>query len=165
MTHLAFVGYPTLNKSDHQWIESFRARHDPQASRIAAHFTLVFPAPLAAGPVLAHASAVLEGARPIPFVVRRPEPVPDRIGGGSHVFLVPEEGRDEIVALHDHFLPHITAAGSAAFEECHRLAEELTREHLPVQGVIEGVHLIEVASDTVTTVRRFALERRAPPTD
>jgi 2'-5' RNA ligase len=180
VVNLAFVGYPMLNDSDHGWIESFRARHDPQASRIGAHFTLVFPAELATGPVVAHASAILRCARPISFVVRRAEPVPDPIAGGSHVFLVPDEGRDEIVALHDQlyggllrpflredvpFVPHITVSGSSEFEECQRLAEELNRTHFAVRGTIEHIDLIEITSRGVRSVVRFALEQRAPPND
>lgn len=178
MTKLAFVGYPTLSESDHRWIESFRARHDPQTAQIGAHFTLVFPTELAAEPVVNHASAVFQLTRSIPFVVRRAEPVADLVAGGNHVFLVPEEGRDEIVALHDRlyggllrpflredvpFLPHITVGGSAEFGQCQRLAEELNRAHFAVQGAIENIDLIEVTSEGVKPVMRFALEHGAPP--
>jgi 2'-5' RNA ligase len=180
VTNLAFVGYPTLDESDHRWIESFRARHDPQASRIGAHFTLVFPAELAAEPLVEHASAILRGTRSIPFVLRRVEPVPDPIAGGSHVFLIPEEGRAEIVALHDRlyggllrpflredvpFLPHITVGGSPELEQCQRLAEELSRARLAVPGAIDGIDLIEVTIEGVKPVMRFALERRGPSND
>jgi 2'-5' RNA ligase len=173
VTVLACVGYPTLEDSDHRWIESFRARHDPQASRIRAHFTLVFPVELAAEPVVEHLSVILKNARPIPFVLRRAEPVPDLIASGSPVFLVPEEGRDEIVALHDRlyggllrrflrkdlpFLPHITVGGSATFDPSQRLAAELNRETLAVPGVIEHVDLIEITNEGIKTVVKFALE-------
>ena len=40
---LAIVAYPSLDETDRQWIESFRATHDPQSPRIDVHFTLVFP--------------------------------------------------------------------------------------------------------------------------
>jgi 2'-5' RNA ligase len=177
LTKLALVGYPTLKQSDHRWIESFRARHDPQAAQLGAHFTLVFPAELATESVLKHASAVVQLSRPITFVARRAEAVADPVAGGTHVFLVPEEGRNEIVALHDRlyggllrpflredvaFLPHITVAGSAEFGVCQRLAEELNRTHFDLQGVIENVDLIEVTSEGVRPVTRFALEHGAP---
>jgi 2'-5' RNA ligase len=173
MTVLACVGYPKLEESDHRWIESFRARHDPQASRIRAHFTLVFPVELAAEPVIEHFSAILRSARAIPLVLRRAEPVADLIAGGSHVFLVPEEGRDEIVALHDQlyggplrpllrldipFLPHITMGAAATRDECQRLADELNREALAVEGILEQVDLIEVTKEGVKPVIRFSLE-------
>ena len=173
MTVLACVGYPKLEESDHRWIESFRTRHDPQASRIRAHFTLVFPVELTAEPIVEHLSALLQNARPIPFVLRRAEPVPDLVAGGSHVFLVPEEGRHEIAALHDKlyggllrpflrqgvpFVPHITVGGSSTFDPCLRLAAELNHETLAVPGVITHLDLIEVTSAGIKTVIRFALE-------
>jgi hypothetical protein len=40
----AVVAFPTFEAADRQWIESIRAKHDPEAKRIAAHFTLIFPA-------------------------------------------------------------------------------------------------------------------------
>jgi len=43
MPTLAIVAYPVLAADDHRWIEAIRARHDPQAGRIAAHVTLLFP--------------------------------------------------------------------------------------------------------------------------
>ena len=180
MTKLAIVGYPTLNESDHHWIESFRARRDPQASRIRAHFTFVFPAELEARLAVEHASAVLQGATSIPFVVRRAEPVPNLVDGGGQVFLVPEEGRDEIVALHDQlyggllrpflredipFLPHITVGGAATFGDCQRLAEDLNASPLAVPGVIESIDLLEVTPEDVKLVMSFALEHQAPPND
>src|SRR5215207_702145 len=41
---LAIVAYPSLDETDRHWIESFRAKHDPQSPRIDVHFTMVFPA-------------------------------------------------------------------------------------------------------------------------
>lgn len=43
MVRLAVVSYPVLDRADLDWIESVRTRHDPQARRIAPHFTFVFP--------------------------------------------------------------------------------------------------------------------------
>ena len=42
----AVVAYPKLEEADRLWIETIRARHDPQAALIPAHFTLMFPAPV-----------------------------------------------------------------------------------------------------------------------
>ena len=36
MARLAVVAYPVLAPADQRWIDEVRARHDPQASRIAA---------------------------------------------------------------------------------------------------------------------------------
>ena len=68
---LAVVAYPHVAQDDGAWIESTRARHDPQASRIKAHFTLVFPAELPREVLVAQVRSALASFRPIPFVLRR----------------------------------------------------------------------------------------------
>src|SRR5437879_804943 len=98
MTKLAVVAYPVLAGSDHQWIEAIRAQHDPQTPRIQAHFTIVFPLEAAPETVIAHARAVWGTIRPIRFTIQHGEAVRD---AGGHVFLVPEAGSTEIIALHD----------------------------------------------------------------
>jgi 2'-5' RNA ligase len=178
VTKVALVAYPLLEEADRQWIESIRGRHDPQASRIAAHFTLVFPVEVALEAVVEHTSARLMDARVIPFVLRRAEALPDRLAGGCHVFLVPEEGRDEIVALHDRlyegvllpylrddmpFVPHITVGGCSDLGECERLAEALNRGDRAVRGTVMSIDLIEVGNENVKTLIRVPLEDRTPP--
>ena len=178
VTKLAVVAYPLLEEADRQWIESIRGRHDPQVSRIAAHFTLVFPVELAAQPVVEHTSAFLMNSRVIPFVLRRAEALTDRIGGGCHVFLVPEEGREGIAALHGRlyegvlrpylrddmpFLPHITVGGGRDLGECERLAETLNRGKVAVRGTVSSIDVVEVGDENVKTLIRVPLEHRTPP--
>jgi hypothetical protein len=43
VARIAVVAYPTLDQQTLDWIDSIRVRYDPQARRIPAHFTLVFP--------------------------------------------------------------------------------------------------------------------------
>ena len=178
MKKLAFVAYPVLAEVDRRWIESIRERHDPQASQIAPHFTLVFPVTVAAEPVMDEASRFLMEGRPIPFVLRRAEAVADRIGEGCHLFLVPEEGREEIAALHDQlyegvlrpylrddmpFLPHITVGACRDLGECQRLAETLNCEPLAVRGSLLSVTLVEIGDEGVKTLIEVPLERRTSP--
>ena len=88
-------------KADRQWIESFRAKHDPHSARLPAHFTLVFPVDTVPRRVEAELQTVAESSHPVSFAIRRTEVVRDAGGRGAHVFLVPDEGRAEIAALHD----------------------------------------------------------------
>ena len=92
----AVVAFPLFDADDRQWIESIRAKHDPEAKRIAAHFTLVFPAVLPLRATEAHVARVAQSTEPIKFVLRRAAVVPDARGAGGHVFLLPEEGRDAL---------------------------------------------------------------------
>lgn len=172
MTKLAIVGYPTLSETDRHWIESFRAANDPQAARIAAHFTLVFPAELSVESVAAHAAAVLESSRQIPFALGQATAVPEAGGNGGHVFLVPDEGCLEIVALHDRlyegalrstlrsdlpFVPHVTVAAQVSWKTCENLARELNRNLRPVRGFLRDVEMVEVSAAEVRPLLRFEL--------
>ena len=149
MNELAIVAYPNLDDADREWIESIRARHDPQASRIKVHFTLVFPVDLPPTSVAAHTSEVVNLARPISFVMRHAVAVYDTARGGGYVFLEADEGRDEIVELHDRlyegllrsylhesvpFLPHLTLAANSDFQWCEGFAREVNAAQRIVRG-------------------------------
>jgi len=164
VTKLAIVSYPCLEDAD-GWVESVRKRHDPQASLLRAHFTLVFPVNADLAPVAAHAAHVVAAAPPIRIILRRVEAVRDAVrGSGGHVFLVPNEGRAEITALHDElydgvllphlrrdvpFVPHITVAACATYEQCESLALELNAAPLLIYGVIDRIDVIEIAAGKV----------------
>jgi len=61
----------SFTAADRQWVESIRAKHDPEAKRIAAHFTLVFPAILPLRETEAHVAHVAQSVQPMRFVLRR----------------------------------------------------------------------------------------------
>ena len=164
MTRRAVVAYPALSPDDHRWIEGIRARCDPWARRIAAHFTLVFPTEVAEAPLEAELRHALQSARPILVVLRRAAALPDAAGTGCHVLLPAEEGRSELAAIHEKlyegalaahrrrdipFMPHITLGAHPELVEGERIARELNGEGRMVKGRIDRVDLIEVGESTV----------------
>jgi 2'-5' RNA ligase len=166
------VAFPSLGEGDRQRIESIRAKHDPQAERIAAHFTLVFPTVLSRRVIDAQAARVAKAIEPIRFVLRRAAVVPETIGEGGHIFLMPEEGRDQITQLHDRlyegalqshvrkdvtFVPHITIAARPALALLHGIAGEINASGWNVVGFISEVTLVELAPTTIQTVAHFQL--------
>lgn len=174
MAQLAVVSYPTLNEADRRWVESIRANHDPQAARLAAHFTLVFPADAAPGEVTAEIAAIAGAVKPIPFVIRGAKAVRDALGGGGRIFLVADEGASEIAALHDQlysgvlrphlredipFLPHVTVAAGHDFGWCETLAEELNGDSRIVRGALDSVELVDLVEPVVASIGRFTLGR------
>jgi 2'-5' RNA ligase len=176
MTLLAIVSYPIIEEADRQWIESVRARHDPQAARIGVHFTLVFPADASPAEVAAEVSAVARSAKPIPFTIHRARAVGDGVGGGGRVFLEPDEGRDEIATLHDRlyqgvlrphlladipFTPHMTVAAGSDLEWCEGLARELSLDHRAVRGLLRSIELVNVEKPRVDSIATFALGESA----
>lgn len=178
MTTLAIVSYPRLDDADSRWVESVRKRHDPQASLLAAHFTLVFPVDADLSQVVAHAAHVAAAAPHIRIQLRRAEAVRDVVrDSGGHVFLVPHEGSAEIAALHDRlydgvlkphvrsdlpFVPHITVAAYSRYERCEALAVELNAAPLLICGTIDGIEVVETAMGEVRCLLRIPLGGAEP---
>jgi 2'-5' RNA ligase len=169
---LAVVAYPAFDDADRGWIESFRAVHDPQARMLAAHVTLVFPAKAAIADVIAELTEAAASTREFSVVLRSAMAVPDPLGPGGHVFLVPEEGAKEISDLHERlysgafrpslridipYRPHITVAAGPEWPWCERVAASLNRNSRVVRGRVEAIELLEVGRKRVNPVERFAL--------
>jgi 2'-5' RNA ligase len=168
----AVIAFPLLDADDKQWIESIRAKHDPEAKRIASHFTLVFPAVMPLRAIEAHVSRVAHATEPIRFVLRRAAVAPDAVGSGGHVFLIPEDGRDALAGLHERlyegvlqpdarrsasFTPHLTVAAGTAIDPLHTLAGELNTKGLNIRGSISELVLVEVTSSGIQQAGRFEL--------
>ena len=169
----AVVSFPLLEADDRQWIESIRAKHDPEAKRIAAHFTLVFPAVMSARATEAHMTRVAHSTEPIRFVLRRAAVAPDTVGPGGHVFLIPEDGRDALGGLHERlcdrvllqphfrrnatFTPHITIAAGTAIDPLHTIAGELNAKGMHIRGSISEIVLVEVTPGEIRHAARFQL--------
>ena len=168
----AVVTFPLLDADDRQWIESIRAKHDPEAKRIAAHFTLVFPAVMPARATEAHLTRVAHSTEPIRFVLRRAAVAPDALGSGGHVFLIPEDGRDALAGLHERlhdgvlqpysrrnamFTPHITIAAGTSLDPLHTIAGELNAKGMSIRGSISEIVLVEVTPVEIRHAARFQL--------
>jgi 2'-5' RNA ligase len=168
----AVVAFPLLDADDRQWIESIRAKHDPEAKRIAAHFTLVFPAVLPLRTTEAHVARVAGLTEPIRFVLRRAAVVPDAHGSGGHIFLLPEDGRDALSGLHERlcqdlvqphwrkgasFMPHVTVAAEATSSPLYSLAGDLNARGLGIRGSISEIVLVDVTPAEIRQVAHFPL--------
>ena len=168
----AVVAFPLLDKDDRQWIESIRAKHDPEAKRIPAHFTLVFPTVMSARATEAHLARVAHSTEPIRFVLRRAVVAPDSLGSSGHVFLIPEDGRDALTGLHERlydsglqpqsrrhatFTPHITVAAGTAIDPLHTIAGELNAKGLSIRGSISDIVLVEVTPAEIRRASTFQL--------
>jgi 2'-5' RNA ligase len=177
MSQLAVVAYPVLSADDRRWIEDIRTRYDPMASRIAAHFTLVFPTDVAGDAMLAHVENAVQSVCAFPVVLRRAATVPDAIGSGHHVFLLADTGYAELLALHESlhdgtlarhkrrdipFVPHVTVAVCPQPGQCERIAHQLNEERRIVAASIQSVDVIEVAKSLVRTVAEIRLKFRTP---
>jgi len=167
---LAVVAYPKLDEADRERIEAFRTQHDPQAARLAAHFTLVFPIVTDLIELEDELALIAKSTSPISFRLRGTKAVQDSLSMESHVFLVPAEGSADITMLHDRlysgalrphlrsdilFVPHITVAAAPSLLEAQALADEL--EVRDIRGVIAALELIDVRGARVISITTFAL--------
>ena len=168
----AVVAFPMFEAVDRQWVESIRAKHDPEAKRIAAHFTLVFPAMLPLRDTEAHIARVAQSTEPLRFALRRAAVVPDHVGTSGHIFLLPEDGRDALGGLHDRlndgmpqpqwkrgvpFTPHVTVAAATTLEPLHALAGDLNAKSMNIRGSVSAIVLVEVTMAEIRQVAHFAL--------
>jgi 2'-5' RNA ligase len=165
---LAVVAFPQLAVADRDWIESYRAAHDPQANRIAAHFTLVFPTDASVDVVTPEIAMAARSMAPFAFVTRRTKVVAD--GTQSHVFLVPDEGAAEIVALHNRlysgvlrpylrtdipFVPHITIGVAPNSAAAVKLAQQIDSEATVLRGTIDALELLNVTGARIQSVATY----------
>jgi 2'-5' RNA ligase len=171
---LAVVAYPVFQKRVHRWIEALRARLDPQASKIRAHFTLVFPVDVVESRrIEKRLATTLSGCRSISFIIREAQAMRDLCGRRHHVLLVPRKGRKALIGLHDKiyadpfrphlrkdisFMPHVTVAESDAAKFCGLFADELNRTKLALRGIVRDIELIEVRERSVRRIARFVLK-------
>jgi 2'-5' RNA ligase len=172
-SRIAVVGYPVLTQDDHQWIESVRQRHDPQAGRIRAHFTMVFPCNADPDEAQASVSAAGSSCARIRFTIRRAEAVRNAVGGGASVFLVPDDHAcAHIITLHDRlyrgalkshlrpdvpFEPHITVAADSSLERCQEQARALSERCQSISGTVDAIELLDVGTTPVASLHRVVL--------
>jgi 2'-5' RNA ligase len=166
------VAYPSLNEIDRQWIESFREKHDPQASRLGAHFTLVFPMHAVPSQLGAELAGVAQSTSRISFAIGGADVIRDVLTDDSRVCLVSDEGDTQIAALHDRlyarslrshlradipFVPHMTVGAAADSRFAERLAEEISVRARMVRGTIAHLTLVDVGTPRVQSAGTFAL--------
>lgn len=173
MPTLAVIAYPQLEQDDRAWIEAIRAEHDPQATKLPAHFTLVFPAQVPEHELRAQAASAAAATPAIPFTIMCVTVIVHPIRGDGHVFLEPRDGEQEIRELHQRlhagslaallrsdrpFSPHITVGAKPTRAACMELAQGLAMQARVIRGTINQLEVIEVVPDAVRTLAAFPLQ-------
>jgi 2'-5' RNA ligase len=173
-TRLAVVGYPLWSDADREWIEAIRREHDTaKAAMIAAHVTLVFPTGLLPESVmLDHLRHRLRGVVPMDVELSAVAPASDDQTPDHHVFLLPEDGREALVALHDRlysgalapalrrdlpYHPHVTVARLPDASAASSVADQIRRQGRIVRGRIGTVTLLRCLPEKVETVATLPL--------
>jgi 2'-5' RNA ligase len=176
VTRHAVVAYLRFDAEHEAWVKSVRSANDPQARLIDAHFTLMFPLICEADTLVAHVKQLMASFSSFSVTLARVVAQRDVVSGGSHVFLVPSEGGDQIRRIHDElyattfrahlredvpYLPHVTVGASATFEECASLAEALNQGAIDVRARIDAIDIISVGVDGIASAGHVPLAAAA----
>ena len=156
-------------------VQTCRCDNDPQYSLIGPHFTLTFGAPVKQAPCIEHVRAIACEVSPISFVLRRAQVLTSG-PGLAHVFLVPDEGAADMVALHDRlyggllapwlsrdeaFLPHVTVAAFDHPSSAQVLADRWNARPFALAGHVRALTVGRLVDHRFDVLTQLPLERRA----
>lgn len=167
------LAYPALSPEVSQFVESFRRAHDPNATVVAAHFTMVFQQDRIDETVyLDHVRSVCTAAQPLRFVCRYAMLGSDDEVDKAYVFLVPDEGCSSLSLLHDAlyrgplaphlrldlpYLPHITIGASNDRAEAKRWCDDLNRQALAITGEVSALTVCTKQAGRIQNLATFGL--------
>lgn len=170
---LLAVAYPFISEEDHALIEKFRAQYDPQFSIIKPHFTLVFPLEgLDEIEFADYAASILHGKPGFHVRLRAAIIHKDELSENFHVFLVPDEGSEQITDLHSSlykdvlkeylmkdipYAPHITIGTTLNENECIEMVGVWNRMNIEIRGEINAVEVLSFDQGKVRTIERVEL--------
>jgi 2'-5' RNA ligase len=169
---LAIVAYPTFSETDRATIKAVRSRHDPQFAMVDPHFTLLFPVEAPLADVMNEAHSAVSATPAFSVTLNSVRAVRDAFGSGGHVFLVPEQGANEITALNSRlyggmlkwarredipYVPHITVAACTDFSECEALAATLAGDQRDICGSVGTLTVVEVVGARVAILANLPL--------
>jgi len=166
----ALAHFPTV---DTRQIDELRRKYDPQVDLIAPHITLVFPVPdsLSKSHLVSHVVNVLRSCKQFSISLQGLEQSWDNC-----LFLLLQEGRTEVIRLHDdlytgilapfirrdmRYVPHVTLGAFADdAKRCADAVRDSKRLRLRYQCVVDRLHLVKVNDDwsRITREEEFLLE-------
>jgi 2'-5' RNA ligase len=164
---LFVIAEPEMSEADQAWIETIRERCDPQFGLVGPHFTLVF------GAEPSHTSALVAQTRdvgrrfpPFAFDLQQAQvfsgPATDH-----YLFLIPDLGARELVALHEAlrfpptdgpaFMPHLTIGCLSNAAEAEALAADLNSAKRVVSGRVARLSVTAVSGRQARILEKIGL--------
>ena len=172
---LMAVCFPELDKDDFDWIQSIRKEHDPQFSAVAPHFSLVFPiVNTYRREFIDHCRNICGRFTSFPFIIREAVVHQDSPEDSRYVFLVPIEGKSQIITMHDNlysgrfepelnmeipYIPHMTIAQSHDLSKCEILVDNINSLNFEIRGNINDVDIIQIDGVNISTLEKIPLEK------
>lgn len=161
MTKSYLASFPKLDQNL-DWILQFRSQHDPKAQLIPTHLTLVYPTEiLSPAEIWAEASKLVASVPKFRFVSRSVLVVSEdkNTNAAASIFLVPDEGFQEVVQLHDllysarlkpalrtdiPFIPHVTIGSNLELQTARNLAHSLESKKFKVELIIDQLQAVTI---------------------
>lgn len=147
------LGFPRLSRAARSFVDGFRRAHDPLASAVEAHFTLVFGCDqLTPSRYGSHVAEVAARSPAIGFSCRHAALGADDADDMAYVFLVPDRGHAALSLLHDRlysgalaphlrldllYTPHITIARTRDRRAAKRLCDALNADGVRLDGRLD----------------------------
>jgi 2'-5' RNA ligase len=171
---LVVVAYPNISNEHYTWIQTIRARYDPQYSIVNPHFTLVFPCLLEnQEELIMHVEEKVKGVDKILFSIKQVISVKDPFNENTNLFLIPDIGSDHITELHNklytgllaseihpdiRFVPHITMGTANNPLVLQDLEKGSTKLELDMRGTLDSLDVvIYTKGQPVKTIKRINL--------
>jgi hypothetical protein len=155
---LCVVAFPLLLEADRNWLQSIRARYDPQFELIAPHVTVLFPSTsLDLTELVGHVRGVAQVTEPFEIVFRCVLPYRGLHDKRTHLFLMPDEGLSHVVGLHDQlqrhtfenrlrsdvpFIPQLTVGAFDDGADCRRVADEINIDTFMISGQVRTLSIV-----------------------
>lgn len=165
--------YPEFAEEDRERIKAIRARYDPDCDLIGPHVTLVFDTGgVSREGFVSHVRSTISDQSEISFVLRRATVVKSSCGDDRSIFLVPDEGYNDIVRLHDRlytgvladhlrpdipYIPHITVGVVDNPESGRKIVDEINRKEPAIPGRIRSIDIAYYDGGRVNTIEKIDL--------
>ncbi|MEO8863148.1 MAG: 2'-5' RNA ligase family protein [Candidatus Saccharimonadales bacterium] len=167
------LGYPNLSKADFDWIQGLRRAHDKLYGVVKPHFTLVFPTnKLPLDDFVKHIESKIVKRSKITIKLTQAIVVEDDSKTFYHTFLVPTEGKQDIIELHDlfytedlaselrqdiPFIPHVGIGTDTSKEEMQKLADYINTTSPNIEGSIEALTIVGFDGKHVNDIKQIEL--------
>ncbi len=174
---LALISYPALPAHVVTWMQDIRRRFDPQFALVPPHFTFVFPTMAVDEATLtSHVESLLDETTVIDFTIDRAQVFPDPKSNSAYLFLVPDGGYDDMVALNKRlyagplapsrtpgvaFTPHITIAHQNDLGLVMGLADALNDQDIDIAGRLDQYTLVRRTDTGLAACRQIDVGNQA----
>ncbi len=169
------VAYPELRPEDLEKIQNFRSQHDELYFNVVdPHFTFVFPVTgISQEEFTREIKLRATNFKNIDFIIRGAKVHNDAFSDFFHVFLVPDEGNEQIIELHDklysgklkehlrtdlEYIPHIGVGNSKDKSVCTKLADGWNAKEFAISGVISKVTVVKYEENKITELEEIELK-------